>query len=60
MRSVLIHASVPDLLTALQEITEAFVPVSLATQEIPMELPAHQVSLELWKLLLVLIISLKF
>ena len=37
MRSVLILASAQDLLTALQEIIKAFVPASLATQEIPME-----------------------
>ena len=37
MRSVLILANVPDLLTALLEITEEFALASLVTLETPME-----------------------
>jgi len=47
MRNVLIHASVQDLLTALQEIIEASVLVSLATLEIHMALLVPQVGFSL-------------
>lgn len=43
MKSVWILANVPDLLIVLLEIIEAFVPVNLVTQEIPMELHVLQV-----------------
>lgn len=43
MKSVWTLANVPDLLIVLLEIIEAFVPVNLVTQEIPMELHVLQV-----------------
>ena len=46
MRSVLTHVSVPDLLTALREITGGTALAYLTILEIPMESLAHQVSFQ--------------